>query len=156
MGEEIRPDDDYFTCITMAYETLGTLSRRRAYDSVDPEFDDSLPSSAELKQDFFEVFGRYFNLNARWSERQPVPKIGGPANSRDQVDRFYSFWYEFKSWREFSYEDEEDKDKCTDRDERRMCEKMNRVERQRKKKEEMVRIRNLVDMAYNADPRIAR
>lgn len=23
-GEDIKPDDDYFTCITKAYETLGT------------------------------------------------------------------------------------------------------------------------------------
>lgn len=156
MGEEIRPDDDYFTCITMAYETLGTLPRRRAYDSVDPEFDNDLPSGSEMRKDFFEVFQYYFGLNARWSERTNVPKLGSKDLSREKVDKFYSFWYDFKSWREYSYEDEEDKDKCSDRDERRMCEKINRAERQRKKKEEMTRLRNLVDMAYGADPRIAR
>uniref|UniRef100_A0A1Y1KNC8 Uncharacterized protein n=1 Tax=Photinus pyralis TaxID=7054 RepID=A0A1Y1KNC8_PHOPY len=156
LGEEIRPDDDYFTCITMAYETLGTLSRRRAYDSVDPEFDDTLPSGSELKQDFYKVFGYYFDLNSRWSERQPVFKLGDSNSTREYVDKFYSFWYDFKSWREYSYEDEEDKEKCQDRDERRMCEKINRAERQRKKKEEMARIRSLVDLAYGADPRIAK
>lgn len=156
LGEEIRPDDDYFTCITMAYETLGSLSKRRAYDSVDPEFDDSLPSGSELKQDFYKVFGYYFDLNSRWSERQPVLKLGDSNSTRDAVDRFYSFWYDFKSWREYSYEDEEDKERCQDRDERRMCEKINRAERQRKKKEEMVRIRSLVDLAYSTDPRIAK
>merc|ERR1712051_305712 len=35
-GEEILNDDDYFTCITKAFETIGTATKRRAYDSVDP------------------------------------------------------------------------------------------------------------------------
>lgn len=155
-GENIRPDDDYFTCITMAYETLGNLAKRRAYDSVDPEFDNSLPSGADLKKDFFQVFPYYFQLNSRWSEKPNVPKIGGPEDSREKVEKFYSFWYDFKSWREYSYEDEEDKEKCTDRDERRFVDKMNKAERLRKKKEEMSRIRTLVDLAYNNDPRIAK
>lgn len=155
-GEKIKSDEDYFMCITMAYETLGTTSRRRAYDSVDPEFDDSLPAGAELKQDFYEIFDYYFRLNSRWSEKTPVPELGGPDALREDVDRFYNFWYNFKSWREYSYEDEEDKEKCSDRDERRMCEKINKAERIRKKKEEMLRIRNLVDMAYKADPRIVQ
>lgn len=156
LGEEIRIDDDYFTCITMAYETLGSLTKRRAYDSVDPEFDDSLPVGSDLKKDFFEVFTYYFELNSRWSEKPNVPRLGGPEDSREKVERFYSFWYDFKSWREYSYEDEEDKEKCTDRDERRFVDKMNKAERLRKKKEEMSRIRSLVDLAYNNDPRIAK
>ncbi|KAK9710145.1 Myb-like DNA-binding domain [Popillia japonica] len=78
------------------------------------------------------------------------------SSSREHVESFYSFWYEFKSWREYSYEDEEDKEKCQDRDERRYVDKMNKAERLRKKKEEMSRIRQLVDLAYNADPRIAK
>lgn len=156
LGEEVRPDDDYFTCITMAYETLGNFYKRRAYDSVDPEFDNNLPTNTEIKKDFYESFNYYFNLNARWSEKQRVPKLGSEKSSREEVDKFYSFWYDFKSWREYSYEDEEDKERCQDREERRMCEKLNKVERQRKKKEEMARIRNLVDLAYNADPRIAK
>ncbi|KAH1008073.1 hypothetical protein HUJ04_005222 [Dendroctonus ponderosae] len=156
LGEEIKPDDDYFTNITMAYETLGTLARRRAFDSVDPEFDNDIPTSSELKKDFYDVFNYYFNLNSRWSERPKVPKLGNENSSRDDVEKFYSFWYDFKSWREFSYEDEEDKDKCQDRDERRYVDKLNKAERLRKKKEEMSRIRTLVDLAYNNDPRIAK
>ncbi|KAL3286675.1 hypothetical protein HHI36_001172 [Cryptolaemus montrouzieri] len=155
-GEEIKDDDDYFTCITMAYETLGNFQKRRAYDSVDPEFDNNLPSPIELKSDFFRIFSYYFDINARWSEKPNVPKLGGPNSSRAEVERFYSFWYDFKSWREYSYEDEEDKEKCTDRDERRYVDKLNKAERLRKKKEEMTRIRSLVDLAYSNDPRIAK
>lgn len=156
LGEEIRADDDYFTCITMAYETLGNLIKRRAYDSVDPEFDNSIPSGSDFKKDFFKVFSYYFELNSRWSEKPNVPKLGGPDDNREKVEKFYSFWYDFKSWREYSYEDEEDKEKCADRDERRFVDKMNKAERLRKKKEEMSRIRSLVDLAYNNDPRIAK
>lgn len=154
LGEEVKADDDYFTCITMAYETLGNVNRRRAYDSVDPEFDNNLPSNTDLKKDFYEVFSYYFDLNSRWSEKRRVPSIGNANSSREEVERFYSFWYDFKSWREYSYEDEEDKDKCQDREERRYVDKLNKAERLRKKKEEMSRIRQLVDLAYNNDPRI--
>jgi len=156
LGEEIKPDDDYFTNITMAYETLGNIQKRRAYDSVDPEFDNNIPSSSDLKKDFYEVFSYYFNLNSRWSEKRKIPKLGDSNSSREDVERFYSFWYDFKSWREYSYEDEEDKDKCQDRDERRYVDKLNKAERLRKKKEEMSRIRALVDLAYNNDPRISK
>ncbi|XP_071054215.1 dnaJ homolog subfamily C member 2 [Onthophagus taurus] len=155
-GEEIRTDDDYFTCITMAYETLGNSIKRRSYDSVDPEFDDSLPLQSDIKQDFFKTLSFYFDLNSRWCEKKHVPKLGDLDSPREKVEYFYSFWYDFKSWREYSYEDEEDKDKCQDREERRYVDKINKAERLRKKKEEMARIRSLVDLAYNADPRIAK
>jgi len=83
-------------------------------------------------------------------------KIRNDDNSRDDIEKFYKFWYAFESWREYSYLDEEDKESGSDRDERRWIEKNNRVQRAEKKKEEMKRIRTLVDNAYNSDPRIIR
>lgn len=156
-GEVVNRDEDYFTCITKAWEILGDKTKRRSYDSVDPYFDDNIPTNSEIsKGDFFTVFDKYFQLNSQWSEKVPVPQLGGPDASRDYVNNFYSFWYNFESWREYSYEDEEAKESGQDRDERRWIEKQNKAVRAKRKKEEMARIRNLVDLAYNNDPRIVK
>ena len=157
-GEDIKEGDDYFSCITKALEVLGSFQTRRAFDSVDPTFDDDVPKALEKqeKQNFFKVFGPKFEANSRWSIPTPVPQLGDADSTREQVDRFYSFWFEFNSWREYSYLDEEDKEKAGDKWERREIDKINKANRKEKKAEETKRIRKLVDNAYNSDPRIAR
>lgn len=57
---------------------LGNSTKRRSYDSIDPLFDDSLPSQSEINKNFYETFSKYFRLNARWSEKKNVPDIGRP------------------------------------------------------------------------------
>ncbi|CAG5124699.1 unnamed protein product [Candidula unifasciata] len=150
-------DDDYFTCITKAYEILGNKQKRMSFDSVDPEFDDDIPSVNQNSRDnFFAVFRPVFERNARWSTKKRVPKLGDENTSFDEVNNFYSFWYEFDSWREFSYMDEEEKEKGENREERRWIEKQNKAARQKLKKEEVARLRQLVDNAYACDPRIQK
>ncbi|XP_012223305.1 dnaJ homolog subfamily C member 2 [Linepithema humile] len=156
MGEEIRPDDDYFTCITRAWETLGNQIKRRSYDSVDPYFNDNLPDEKDCRNNFYRMLGKAFKDNSRWSVKKPVPLLGGPFTPREKVEKFYSFWYDFDSWREYSYLDEEDKESGQDRDMRKWIERKNKATRAKRKKEEMTRIRTLVDMAYNIDPRIKK
>ncbi|KAM4569540.1 dnaJ homolog subfamily C member 2 [Odontesthes bonariensis] len=156
-GEQIvEGDNDYFTCITKAIEILSDPVKRRAFDSVDPTFDNTVPSKSEGKENFSEVFSPVFERNARWSSKKHVPKLGTTESSFEEVDNFYSFWYNFDSWREFSYLDEEEKEKAECRDERRWIEKQNRASRAQRKKEEMNRIRTLVDTAYSCDPRIKK
>lgn len=148
---------DYFTCITRAFEMLSDRTKRRSYDSADPEFDDSIPSRSEVTpSNFFEIFGPVFYRNAHFSRQRPVPGIGGPFTSRQEVERFYQFWYSFDSWREFSYLDEEPPEKAENRDERRYYDRCNRAQRQKRRNEELKRLRQLVDVAMSLDPRIAR
>merc|ERR1719290_896240 len=61
-GEEIKEDDDYFSCITKALEILGNPQSRRAFDSVDPTFDDDVPEvlKKERQDKFFQIFGPKF------------------------------------------------------------------------------------------------
>jgi len=157
-GEETKDDDDYFSCITKAFEILGNPVKRKAFDSVDPTFVDDIPDAfkKDSKDDFFDIFGPVFERNTRWSTKTPVPLLGSDESSRQEVDKFYSFWYDFDSWREFSYLDEEDKEKAGDKWERREIDKINKAQRKEKKADETKRIRKLVDNAYNSDPRIVR
>ncbi|XP_065912315.1 dnaJ homolog subfamily C member 2-like isoform X2 [Dysidea avara] len=159
-SEPLPPDSDQeavFTCIKIAYDILSTPKKRRAYDSVDPNFDDTLPSVTDYnKEHFFEVFGPVFKSNARWSNKRPVPLLGNSQLSYEELDKFYTFWYNFDSWREFSYEDQEEIDKAENREERRWLERQNKSERQRKRREEVQRLRDLVDNAYKCDPRIEK
>uniref|UniRef100_A0A8C5QT91 DnaJ homolog subfamily C member 2 n=1 Tax=Leptobrachium leishanense TaxID=445787 RepID=A0A8C5QT91_9ANUR len=156
-GEQIvEGDNDYFTCITKANEILSDPVKRRAFNSIDPTFENSTPSKNEGRDNFFEVFTPVFDRNSRWSNKKTVPKLGNMNTSIEDVDAFYSFWYNFDSWREFSYLDEEEKEKAECRDERRWIEKQNRAARAQRKKEEMNRIRTLVDNAYSSDPRIKK
>lgn len=156
-GEKVDPECDYFGSIVKAYEILGDPIKRRSYDSVDKYFDDSVPEvNKQTKKNFFTEFGAVFQRNARWSNNRPVPELGDANSDRETVEEFYDFWYNFDSWREFSYLDEEDKEKGEDRYERKWIEKQNKVERQKRKKEENARIRSLVDSAYACDPRIPK
>lgn len=154
-------ESDYYSCITRAMDILGDPMKRRSFDSVDPTFDDTIPASIKankIEKDpkvFYDTFAPVFERNARWSVKQNVPYLGGPKSSREHVESFYAYWYNLQSWREFSYLDEEDKEKGENRDERRWLDRQNKAARLQRKKAENQRIRQLVDNAYSCDPRIA-
>lgn len=154
----VMEKEEYFTCITKAYEQVGMSdAKRQAFDSIDHKFNDAIPNDKSINHDnFFTELAPIFQLNSRWSSIKPVPELGKTDATREAVENFYDFWFNFQSWREFSYLDEEDKERGEDRYERREMEKQNKAERERRRKEEAKRIRKLVDMAYAKDPRIIK
>ncbi|KAA8546261.1 hypothetical protein F0562_003000 [Nyssa sinensis] len=146
--------ENHFKAIQEAYEVLIDPLRRRIYDSTD-EFDDEIPTDC-APQDFFKVFGPAFTRNGRWSVNQPVPSLGDESATLKEVDNFYSFWYSFKSWREFPHADEFDLELAESRDHKRWMERQNVKLTEKARKEEYARIRALIDNAYKRDPRILK
>ena len=72
------------------------------------------------------------------------------------VKKFYKFWFEFNSWREFSQYDEYDVSEACDRYERRYMEQENKRCRAKYVKAERARILRLVELAHDNDPRIRK
>ncbi|CAG8450806.1 8089_t:CDS:10 [Ambispora leptoticha] len=138
-------DDAFFKCIQKAHEILSDPVKRRQYDSIDQEIDDS-PPSLKTKGDFFEIYGPVFEREARFSNKTPVPLLGDINTTKEELEAFYDFWYKFDSWRSFEYLDKEDADSTDNRDDKRYLEKKNKAERARRKKEDNTRLRKIVGM----------
>jgi len=105
---------------------------------------------------FFKAFAPVFEREARFSKVQPVPLLSSYDAPREDVEGFYDFWYNFDSWRSFEYLDKEINEGSDNRDDKRYTEKKNKTERARRKKEDTVRLRNIVDACRDVDPRIKR
>ncbi|KAF9078672.1 DnaJ domain-containing protein [Rhodocollybia butyracea] len=158
-------DDAFFKCIAKAHEVLTHPEKRRQYDSVDHELmehqeDDPVPSTFKSKQgipdeEFFSTFAPVFEREARFSKKQPVPMLGDVDASKEHVGGFYDFWYNFDSWRSFEWLDKEVNEGSDNRDDKRYTEKKNKSERARRKKEDIARLRSLVDLTLSFQPRPA-
>jgi len=157
-------DDNFFKCIQKAMDVLTNPERRRQFDSVDPYYgvlEEDVPTASQFKNNkdpgfFFENFAPVFEREARFSKKQPVPMLGSYGDSKEQVEGFYDFWYNFDSWRSFEYLDKEVNEGSDNRDDKRYTEKKNKSERARRKKEDTARLRNIVDTCLAVDPRIKR
>eukprot|EP01119_Soliformovum_irregulare_P008057 TRINITY_DN2084_c0_g1_i1.p1 TRINITY_DN2084_c0_g1~~TRINITY_DN2084_c0_g1_i1.p1 ORF type:complete len:498 (+),score=167.17 TRINITY_DN2084_c0_g1_i1:60-1553(+) len=147
--------DDIFKKITKAYETLTDPKKRRTFDSQEP-FDDALPSNSEVEANFWAVMTDAFERFGRWSANPAVPALGDDNTPMNQVNKFYEFWFSFKSWRDWSFEDEFDPTEAESRDERRWMERQNEKTRKKYKKEESAQILRLAELAERFDPRLRR
>ncbi|KAF9740101.1 hypothetical protein PMIN06_003725 [Paraphaeosphaeria minitans] len=148
-------DDQFFKCIQKATEVLLDPVKRRQFDSVDEAADVEPPSKSETKKgNFYKLWGKVFEAEGRFSRQQPVPKLGNEKSNKAEVENFYNFWYSFDSWRTFEYLDEDVPDDNENRDQKRHVERKNQNSRRKKKTEDTVRLRKLVDDALALDERI--
>lgn len=154
LEDKTEEADALFKKISKANDTLTDVKKRMKCDSNDA-FDDTIPSGKE-KGDFYKVYNEYFYKFSRWSTAQPVPVLGDDSTALDKVKKFYDFWYSFKSWRDYSFEDEHDLSKAESRDEKRWMERENDKERRKHKKEESSRIFKMTETIEKLDPRLRR
>ncbi|OCK85782.1 zuotin [Lepidopterella palustris CBS 459.81] len=150
-------DDSFFKCIQKATEILLDPVKRRQYDSVDEGANIEPPSKKDTqKGNFYKLWGRVFEAEGRFSKNQPVPKLGNDKSTKEDVEHFYNFWYNFDSWRSFEYQDEDVPDDNENRDQKRHVERKNQNARRKKKTEDTTRLRKLVDDALALDERIKK
>ena len=150
-------DDQFFKCIQKATDVLLDPTKRRQYDSVDEEADVDPPTKKQLqKGDYYRLWGKVFRSEARFSKTHPVPSFGEVGSTKEDVEGFYNFWYNFDSWRTFEYLDEDVPDDNENRDQKRHVERKNANARKKKKAEDNARLRKLVDDAQAGDERIKR
>jgi len=109
LGDKLtEKDKEVWLKIQAAYETLSDPARRKKYDSSLP-FDDALPKKDDISEvNFYEKFAACFQNNSRFSQIKPLPNLGDKSTPLDEVNKFYRFWDNFKTWREFGQFDEYD------------------------------------------------
>jgi len=150
-------DDQFFKCIQKATDVLLDPIKRRQFDSVDEEADVEPPTKKQLqKTDYYKAWSKVFKSEARFSKTHPVPSFGSADATKEQVEEFYNFWYNFDSWRTFEYLDEDVPDDNENRDQKRHQERKNTNARKKKKADDNARLRKLLDDASAGDERIKR
>lgn len=130
-------DRSVFLKIQLAYNTLCSEDKRRAYDSQLP-FDESIPSDEQVQKAlekgpdrYLRMYDKVFKRNARFAVIKPVPgkltivlcrhflcvsEIGTMETPIEQVNSFYEYWTNFESWRDFTGVGAEyDPDQASDR-----------------------------------------
>ena len=110
-------DDSFFKCIQKALDVLTNAEKRRQFDSADPyykELEENDPTEKEAKRaiesdpnQFFKLFAPEFEREAHFSKIEPVPLLGTMDSTKEEVEGFYDFWYNFDSWKSFEYYDKE-------------------------------------------------
>ncbi|KAI1296434.1 DnaJ-domain-containing protein [Xylaria venustula] len=150
-------DDNFFKCIQKATEVLLDPVKRRQFDSVDEKADVDPPTKKEAaKGNYYKLWNRVFKSEARFSKIQPVPLFGDENATKEDVDNFYNFWYNFDSWRSFEYLDEDVPDDNENRDQKRHMERKNANARKKKKAEDNTRLRKMLDECSAGDERIKK
>ncbi|KAM0673352.1 DnaJ (Hsp40) [Gurleya vavrai] len=143
---------EVFLVIQRAYNTLKNPVMRLKYDSI--ILDENIPEDKEYtEKEFFVVFEPVFFRNNKFSKSVPIPLFGNENTKLEQVETFYKFWQNFESLRSFEFLDEEDYE-TMNRDERKYREKKNKAAWEKLRREDILRIKQLVTIAIKRDPRL--
>jgi DnaJ family protein C protein 2 len=139
-----------YKAIQTAYDTFTNVHTRLVYDSSQ-DFDDSIPS----KNDDFDytIYREAFNKFSHYSAILPVLGFGDENTPIDDVIAFYDFWFNFRSWRDFSFAGEHDINNAENRTHRRWMHSENKTVSKGLKKKETAKIKSLTRNAQNQDPR---
>eukprot|EP00729_Bicosta_minor_P021974 gene21974-6667_t len=138
----------------LAYEQLSNPGKRLLYDSVDVDDSyDIVPDATKDAAKFYKTFSLAFKRNARWFVDEVPEDLGDENTTQDEVEDFYSAWYNTPTWRKFGYNDRENADNASSRDEKRYMEQKNKAERKKLDVAEKKRMLSLIDNAYKSDPR---
>lgn len=156
-----KEDRTVFLKIQEAFNVLSNETKRRAYDSQLP-FDESIPTEEKVQKalakgphKFFKLFAPVFQRNARFGIKKPVPNLGDMETPMMEVYKFYEYWVNFESWRDFTGVGAEHKpEDAGSREEKRWMQKENERVAKKLKKKEMERLIALVTIAEKFDPRI--
>lgn len=118
-------------------------------------FDDTVVNEDLVTDEkFYDLFEPVFKRNARFAKKKPVPNMGDKDTPMSEVYKFYRYWDNFETWREWGQFEEYDPKEASDRYERRYMEKENKRVSDKHVKKERKRLIGLVEMAYKNDPRV--
>jgi DnaJ family protein C protein 2 len=156
--KELTPDEkvrkEIWLKIQKAYEILMDSDKRKKFDGSLP-FDESLPKEDAVNdENFYDVFDEVFKRNALWAKKKPVPNIGSAKTAYKTVEKFYRYWNNFETTRDFSHHDEYDLEEAQDGYEKRYMDKENKKIRKKYITKERARIYELYRVSYRNDPRI--
>eukprot|EP00796_Vickermania_ingenoplastis_P005795 gene5795-4145_t len=165
---ETHPDKDpnhsdvLFKKVQRGFDILGDPDIRQNYDSSRP-FDDTIPEEKDCRdlksdEDFFKLFNDVFERNKKWStDPSSLPPLGNSKTPYEKVMKFYDRWGAFRSWRDFSHlVDLQEITEDMGREEKRFYTRENERAVAQYRKEELQRIKTLVERAKKNDPRIKR
>lgn len=148
-----------FKCIQKAFDILSDPMKRQEFDSIDPDVDETLPSIDEMKN-WVEKGTWYTNVNTLLEREKrfavnpmDVPDLGDEESSKEHVDQLYEAWYHLDSWRRFDYLDKEEA-QGENRDDKRYQDKKNKAERMKKLTLEKARLRTVIEVIEQTDPRM--
>ncbi|KAJ1503525.1 DnaJ (Hsp40), sub C, member 2 [Coelomomyces lativittatus] len=154
-----QDNEKIFKCLQKANDILSDPVKRQDYDSIDPGIDDTLPSLIQL-QTWVDNQSWYDKVNALLEKEmrfaiypEKITSVGDANSTKLHVDTFYEAWYHFESWRRFDYLDRDERE-GENRDDKRYQDKKNKAERMKKLTLEKARLRTLIELIEQTDPRI--